>query len=112
MLPLRLSAPRVTFPGLRPPHPRPSTHQTTASALRGRKHSLLKIAAHGEGLGRAGPLQPPGSTQQSEVLPLQLHRVTVTATPPGPRASPPCLLQASRSGHGALRSCRFLHPEH
>lgn len=54
MLPLRLSAPRVTFPGLRPPHPRPSTHQTTASALRGRKHSPLKIAAHGAGLGRAG----------------------------------------------------------
>ena len=54
MLPLRPSAPRVTFPGLRPPHPQPSMHQTTASALRGRKHSLLKIAAHGAGLGRTG----------------------------------------------------------
>ena len=123
MLPPRLSAPRVTFPGLRPPHPRPSMHQTTASALRGRKHSLLKIAARGAGLGRAGqgwptrqgvqrPLRPPGSTQQSEVLSLQLHRATVMATPPGPRASPPCLPQASLSSHGALRSCHFLHPAH
>lgn len=68
-------------PGLRPPlPPQPSIRQTTASALRDRKHSILKTSSGRAGRGRAGqgwpphqcvqrPLQPPGSTQQSEAPP-------------------------------------------
>lgn len=68
-------------PGLRPPlPPQPSIRQTTASALRDRKHSILKTSSGRAGRGRAGqgwpprqcvqrPLQPPGSTQQSVAPP-------------------------------------------
>lgn len=42
-------------PGLRPPlPPQPSIQQTTASALRDRKHSILKTSSGGAGRGRAG----------------------------------------------------------
>ena len=87
------------------PAPQPSIQQTTASALRDRKHSILKTGSGGAGRGRAGHHvstssglsnhQGPPSNQRP---PSATARATVTATPWSSPASPPCLAGTGHSG--------------
>ena len=87
------------------PAPQPSIQQTTASALRDRKHSILKTGSGGAGRGRAGHHvstssglsnhQGPPSNQRP---PSATARATVTATPQSSPASPPCLAGTGHSG--------------
>lgn len=112
---LRLTG--VTVPGLRPSHTQPGTRQTTARNLWAQTSQVVrpKNSSSRAGQGRAGhhiqwPLQPLGSTQQSQALPTQLQReMTAASSPPGLPTSPPCLPRAILSSHRAYSSCHALH---
>lgn len=102
--------PQATLP------PQPSIRQTTASALRDRKHSILRTSSGGQGrAGLATTSVRPAASPTTRVHPAiraplsPAARVMVTATPQGSLASPPCLAATGHSGPVASSTWHSSH---